>query len=84
MDRQAIATMKGKTVEDLIAEFARSNKDKDLAWTTGNHGKPRETTGTHGNPRGMGLGSSWSDLVMMYLFNDFLDRQSLELGKSKL
>ena len=39
---QAIATMKGKTVEDLIAEFARSNKDKDLAWTTGNHG---ETTG---------------------------------------
>jgi hypothetical protein len=37
--------MKGKTVEDLIAEFARSNKDKDLAWTTGNHGKPREPTG---------------------------------------
>ena len=42
MDRQAIATMKGKTVEDLIAEFARSNKDKDLAWTTGNHGNHGE------------------------------------------
>lgn len=26
---EAIARMKGKTVEDLIAEFARSNKDKD-------------------------------------------------------
>ena len=61
MDRQAIATMKGKTVEDLIAEFARSNKDKDLVWTTGNHGKPR----------GMGLGNSWSDLVMMYFLTIF-------------
>ena len=77
MDRQAIATMKGKTVEDLIAEFARSNKDKDLAWTTGNHGKPREPTGN-------GPWKFLSDLVMMYLFNDFLDRQSLESGKSKL